>query len=139
MKVKLKANKKVSQIKCGQKSFLFSETYATVKKRRHKPAFCCKFSVGLLVLLQRYGKLVGAGSRLGTATYSTQPCNGFVNVHSFHQGADALRVSAATAKVFHVVNLAVHHVKIYLSGTNSLCNIFHFLLLCAGVEPCALC
>lgn len=32
MKVKLKANKKVSQIKCGQKSFLFSETYATVKK-----------------------------------------------------------------------------------------------------------
>ena len=33
MKVKLKANKKVSQIKCGQKSFLFSETYATENKK----------------------------------------------------------------------------------------------------------
>ena len=81
------------------------------------------------ILLQRCCKLVGAGSALHSAFDTLEAGDCFVDFHSLHKRANALKIAVATAKVTHVVKLAVYYFELYFARTYSASCVFHFVLL----------
>ena len=70
-------------------------------------------------LLQCGGQLIGAGGFLATATNAVHSCNDIVDVHAFHQSANALQIAVATAQELHVLYLAVLNIEKDVLGAST--------------------
>ena len=98
-------------------------TYLQTGKRirkSHRPR-----SVGFWFLLfvfrhlQGGSQLIGAGGSLAAAGGTFQTGDHIVNIHAFHQGADALEIAVAAAQKFHMGNLAVFYIEADLTGAGT--------------------
>ena len=73
-----------------------------------------------LVSLQCLCQLVGAGGLLHAAGNAFDAGDGLIDVHTFHQGADALQVAVAAAHELDALNLVVFHIEIDHLGAGTL-------------------
>ena len=71
------------------------------------------FYVGLdgLRTLECLCQLIGAGSRLSTAGGAFQTGDNFIDIHAFHESADALQITVAATDKLYIFDLAVFNVK----------------------------
>ena len=84
----------------------------------------CQLVVGK-VLLERLGKLVGAGCLLWTAFDTLQARNCIVDIHAFYKCADAFEIAVATAKEAYVANFAVNNIECDFARAGASGCVFH--------------
>ena len=70
--------------------------------------------------LQRLSQLIGAGGGLHTALDALHTGDHILNVHTFHQSADALQIAVAAAQELDIGDLAVLDIEEDLLGANAL-------------------
>ena len=92
-------------------------------RRAHSARAVCQ----LLVCLggfQSLRQLIGAGGGLHAALDALDTGDDVVNVHPFHQLADALQVAVAAAYKLNILDLFVLNVEENLLGTGAFCLVF---------------
>ena len=92
-------------------------------RRAHSARAVCQLLV-CLGGLQSLRQLIGAGGGLHAALDALNPGDDVVNVHSFHQLADALQVTVAAADKLNILDLVVLNVEENLLRTGAFCLVF---------------
>ena len=93
-------------------------------KLNKKPR-CIGISVFVLNnFLQGSSQLIGAGGGLEAAGSAFQTGNYLVDIHTFHQGADALQIAVTTADVLNIVKLTILDLKEDPLRASAFCFVF---------------
>ena len=104
------------------------EIHIIVKNEVKMPRFLLFKLFGIVflnfIIFKRLRQLIGAGGGLHAALDALDTGDDVVNVHPFHQLADALQVAVAAAYKLNILDLVVLNVEENLLGTGAFCLVF---------------